>query len=277
MVPCLGCGKDFCRICDPPRGAGQLCPSCYRDSLDRYSEKSKKDKAERIRRRGKEKKGTPDVTLGSARTAKAPAASGPAPAKETLLTRLRSRLRRLDLAGRVKRSASDAARFSPFALEAKEGVAEVPPFAETWLRLLGVALAGAVLWTVVVVIIHRRLAVVSVVVALLVAAGVVLVLGVGQDLPIAVLATAIAILALVLGEMLVQALYSAQVIKTLDIRGATTEFESRGVFFKRFFYDLLVLRLLPSAAAAFIVGFWPFPKTLAWKGFSFGKRSKKKA
>jgi len=85
------------------------------------------------------------------------------------------------------------------------------------------------------------------------------------------------ILALVLGEMLVQALYSAQVIKTLDIRGATTEFESRGVFFKRFFYDLLVLRLLPSAAAAFIVGFWPFPKTLAWKGFSFGKRSKKKA
>jgi hypothetical protein len=277
MVPCLGCGKDFCRICDPPRGAGQLCPSCYSDSLERYSGKGQTDKAGRTRRRGKEKKGTPSVTLGSARAAKAPAASGPAPAKETRLARQRSRLRRLDLSGRVRRAASAVARFSPFSLEAKEEAAEVPPFAETWPRLLGVTLAGAALWTVTAVIFHRRLPVVSVFVAILVAAGVVLVLGVGQDLPVAVLATAIALLALVMGEMLVQALYSAEVLKTLDIRGTTTGFVSRGVFFKGFFYNLLILRLLPSAAAAFIVGYWPFPRTLGWKGFSFGRRSGKRA
>ena len=39
MVPCLGCGRYFCRICNPPSGAGQNCPRCYQESLVELKEK----------------------------------------------------------------------------------------------------------------------------------------------------------------------------------------------------------------------------------------------
>lgn len=271
MVPCLECGKDFCRICNPPRGAGQLCPRCYQESLSRFSEKKVQDK--------KESRG---IILGSTRRGTVEKSqSRPVTGSEQAGQGVRSRL--FDLTAPVrgatrsfKQIASGAREHFPVSLEDKPASADVLPLAKSWWRLLVVTLAGSVLFTAAAALLHRRLPVISVVAAVLVAAGVVVVLGIGQNLPVAVLATTIALLALVLGEMLIQALYLAHVTKLVDIQGLGTalEFTNSKVFYQGFFYNLLVLRLLPSAAAAFIVGFWPFPKTLAWRGFRAGKRSK---
>lgn len=39
MVPCLECGRDFCRLCDPPKGSGQYCRACYDKSLAQLESK----------------------------------------------------------------------------------------------------------------------------------------------------------------------------------------------------------------------------------------------
>lgn len=236
MVPCLGCGRDFCRVCFPVRGAGQYCPQCYQESVRRLSA-------------GKEKKEKPPGRFNDrARAAVAPR-----------LSALRDRT------GRIAGAAKE--RF-PVAL-AGESQEELMPFARSWYRLLAVTLGGMGLWILMVAFTHRRLLAYSIITAVLVSAGVVFILGTMQDLGGAVLATALAVFAIVLGELLVQLLFRAGIIGDLDILRVSPYYETTSaVFYKGYFYSLLIKRLLPAAAVAFVVGFWPLPKRLVWKGFT---------
>lgn len=67
---------------------------------------------------------------------------------------------------------------------------------------------------------------------------------------------ALALLSLATGEVLVQILYRYGVIKSLDLpRISLGQLGSRGDIYSHFFYNVLILRFLPSAAVlSWLVG-----------------------
>lgn len=62
LVPCLGCGRDFCRICEPPRGAGQYCPACYEKTLGDLKSKKEGPKPRAKARRASRKPARMDAS-----------------------------------------------------------------------------------------------------------------------------------------------------------------------------------------------------------------------
>ena len=115
---------------------------------------------------------------------------------------------------------------------------------------------------------HRRHMAFSILTAFLVSVGVIVVLDGIQDLPAAILATTLVVLSLVMGELVAQMLYRVGVINKLDITAvAYANLPSKQVFYRQYFYSVLIRRLLPSAAVAFVVALWPFPWKFTWKGF----------
>jgi hypothetical protein len=234
MVVCLECGREYCRVCFPIRGAGQCCPQCHKKNIERLASE-----------RGAEKE-----------------------PKRAWSERLKARLPTASSAKDKARGLGEAlgARV-PFELSTT-GAEELPPVSRAISRLAAVTFSGLVLWFAMVLLAHRRLMVFSIVAAAVIATGVVLSLGVMHDLGVAVLAAAMAVLALVVGELLIQLLYRAGIVTRLDVFRMSPYIETpAGVFYKGFFYDLLVRRLLPAAAVAFIVGIWPLPKIPVWRGF----------
>lgn len=79
---------------------------------------------------------------------------------------------------------------------------------------------------------------------------------------------ALALLSLATGEVIIQVLFRNGVIKTLDLPAVSLlQVKSQVGIYSRFFYNVLILRFLPSAVVAFLVGWWPIPKRIGWRGF----------
>lgn len=143
-----------------------------------------------------------------------------------------------------------------------------PRLRECWYKLVAVVLSGAAIWTLLTALTHHRRPWVSVIVAFLVAAGAVWSLGTRFGVIVGLFAMALALLSLAIGEVVVQGLFRYGVIKSLDLPAVSlSQVESKGGIYSRFFYNVLVLRFLPSAVVAFLVGWWPIPKRIGWRGF----------
>lgn len=285
IVPCLGCGRAFCRICHPVRGIGQYCPRCFDESLLRLEEKKAAGLAERFRERilcfgrsGSGKVGEVGIRAGRAPRKAVDAASrkpglgnGSLVVKEnrgTLVRAVENARRWAEkipgLPGKAWRSlAGYWKRYFPFEIVRTGRGEGMPPLAASWHKLLLSVLCGALVWTVVVAAAKQRTTLLSVAVSFAVAAAVAWALGSRFDVQTAVVTTMLALLALVIGDVVVLLLFRAGVIKELDVGGS----EIAGVFYRSYFLRLLVWRLLPAAVIAFLVGLWPLPRRPRWRGF----------
>jgi hypothetical protein len=268
MVPCLECGGYFCRICDPPSKAGQYCSRCYREILRELEARRAKGLAGArgfFRARGRE-----DVR------ARTDAAGEPAP-PETSEVAKKTRGVAAGEPGLPAQAWSyvvDAAKeHFPLVVAEKEKYEGEPLLRECWYKLVVVVLSGAAIWTLIACLTHQRRPWVSVVVALLVAAGTVWSLGTRFGFIVGLFAMALALLSLAIGELAVQALFRYGVIKTLDLQAVSlSQLKSKGGLYSRFFYNVLVLRFLPSAVVAFLVGWWPNSRRIGWRGFRISGR-----
>ena len=139
----------------------------------------------------------------------------------------------------------------------------MPPLARAWYKLLPVVLGGAAAWTIIVAKTHRRVGLHTWIIAAIVAVCVVWSLGLRFDLPTAVVTVMLTLLSLAIGEVLVHLLYTSKVIKTLDVGGP----DVASAYYRSFLHKVLVNRMLPSALIAFLIGLWPLPKRIGWRGF----------
>ena len=287
MVPCLGCGRDFCRVCDPPRGAGQYCPRCYQKSVSEIEEKKVGRLALLLRilpGRGAGKKAegekaavTPAPGGGPVGREKPPESEerGKAtrwPGRAASFVRGKAAGAWAWVKGLPRRTASWVARtyrdHFPLTLVATGRLEDAPPVANSWYKLLAIVIAGCGLWTVAVALSHERHAAYSIVVALLVAAAAVWALGARFSVAVGIITAMAVALSLVVGEILVQLLYKYDVIKTLDVtRIALRNPEGVRTLYRNFYYTLFVHRMLPSVLVAFFIGWWPLPRRPSWKGF----------
>lgn len=263
MVPCLGCGRYFCRVCDPPSGAGQYCPRCYQESLAELEEKRApglagargffgiQEREEACAKPDATAKRGPSKVSGVTQKIKDAAASVPGlPSKAWSY-----------VVGAVK-------EHFPLVIREVEKYEGEPRLRECWYKLVGVVLSGAAIWTLVAALTHQRQPWVSVIVAFLVAAGTLWSLRARFGLIVGLFAMALALLSLATGEVLVQVLFRYGVIKSLDLpKISLGQLGSSGDIYSHFFYNVLILRFLPSAAAAFLVGWWPISRRVGWRGF----------
>jgi len=288
MVPCLGCGRDFCRVCDPPRGAGQYCPACYEKSVSEIGQK----KAGRLavlsrflpgrgaggKAKGKKAVGAPapgDRPQGRIKPtpeAEEREKSARWPGRAGSFVRGKAAGAWAWVKGSPRRAASWVARIYrdhfPLTLVATGRLEDAPPVASSWYKLLAIVVAGCGLWTVAVALSHERNPAYSIVVALMVAVAVVWAMGTRFSVAVGIITAMAAVLSLVTGEILVQLLYKHDVIKTLDVtRIALRNPEGVRTVYRNFYYTLFVYRMLPSVLVAFFIGWWPLPRRLSWKGF----------
>jgi hypothetical protein len=295
MVPCLGCGRDFCSICYPIRGAGQYCPSCYENSLEQISEKKPAPvlgKISQLRDRKKtarsEKTGADRQGVEAARRERKFAGLGGVRAGTMGKGRAPAGELPEELPGKAKKAATTGGGWTtslpgrlimrPFAfakehfplaiVDTRRGEG-MPPLAAAWHKLLPVVVGGAVAWTIMVSLAHRRVGWHTWIVAAVIAAFVVWSFGLRFDLPAAIVTMMLTLLSLVMGEVLVHVLFSLKLIKTLDLGYPQP---AASAYFRDFLYRILVNRMLPSALIAFLIGLWPLPKRIGWRGF---KRSEK--
>lgn len=299
MVPCMGCGRSFCRICDSPQGSGQYCPRCYEEQVSQISEKERggplgwlrdrRDhraaKAEARRKKRAEDNPTeepkPAVKDKPAAKEKEKADKKPGVFRRaaglvgTAFEQAWKRVKEAPswVAGLLLKVLNHTVRFTrehfPLNLRVKEGREGPPPLARAWPRLLAVVAGGSVLWTVVAMLIDRRNYVASLAVGVLVAVGIVWSLGLKFDLQTGVVAALLVVLSLVIGEVAVQLLYRAGVIKSLDLLELPPRLMGdTNVIYRRFYFQLVFHRILPPVAIAFLIGCWPLPKRPGWRGFS---------
>ena len=256
-VPCMECGKNFCTICYPPKGAGQSCPACYEKLLSGLVEKTTKPSVkERVRHKAestKEKAGgikkkagdTVVAVKGSPRTS---ASFFHRKTKET----------RGYFNGRF-----------PITLTEKQRMEEIPPLRETWYKFLILTLGGAVILIALAWLTHQRNPLSSLFVAVLVAVAVVWTFGWKNDIRVAVVALTLALAALLIGEVGLLLLFRISVIKKLDLMPVSVYSLNRsGAYYGQFMFKVIVWRLLPEAVLAFLIGLWPLPKRFSWKGFA---------
>ena len=263
MVPCLGCGRYFCRICSPPSGAGQYCPRCYEESL-----------AELEERRTSPLAAVRDFPGVGDRAEEGARPEGSSPRSPSTLSRFTNELKRVPevIPGLPARAWSKIAHATtehfPLVLSGVEKYEGEPRLRECWYKLAAVVLAGAATWTLVAALTHHRRPWVSIVIAFLVASGTVWSLGTRSGVMVGLLAMALALLSLAIGEILVQVLYRYGVIKSLDLPSiALSQAEYAGNVYRRFVVNVVILRFLLSAAVAFLAGWWPISKRIGWRGF----------
>jgi hypothetical protein len=292
MVPCLGCGRSFCRLCDPPKGAGQYCPSCYSEQLERLTAGSEEKRPaemasrapgsglrarlkrkERSPREKKVKEGRSSVVLEKSLTPfrwiKA----------ATLSVGRAFKAAAIFLAGLPKLLAILVARawrwlvreirdHFPVGLAPREALEGDPPFKEAWYKLAAFVGIGIVVWVVIVAIAGQRNPVISIGVSIIVAAGVVWAMDSKYGVTTAVVAVGIVLISLMLGELIVQLLFRFHVIKRLDLQLAgLVSLNKPSTFYRSFVFKLVVWRLLPSAVVAFLIGWWPLKRRFSWVGF----------
>ena len=291
MVPCLGCGRSFCRICHEPRGAGQYCPACFLEQLKELQEKSGRAEppsaAEPGRRKGLRKtlrgrlsrrsEAPPVMKDRQKKSWRAPfrrAGAGVRGAWDAL------RRAALFIAGLPSRAAlylSWRCRWTwrlardrwPFCLAPRESLEGNPPFRQAWWKLLACVAGGIVLWIAVVWLTGIRNPGFSIGVALVVSGGVVWSMGSKYGPTTGIVCAGLALVTLVMAEFLTQVLFRVGLIHKLDLQlTGLISLEKPRMFYGTFVFRLVVYRLLPSAALAWLIGWWPFKRRFGWFGFA---------
>lgn len=280
MVPCLGCGRSFCRLCEPPRGSGLYCSNCYQEQLERLS--GKKEKKE---------EGKPPVT----RRAKPVPTGEPGGVKAKILAPFALVGRKVSAGasatgrafvkagrwikggmtaavvatGRGLRSAAFEAkdRF-PVGLTDAERLEGEPPLVREWYKLLGIVIAGTLVWTILVALTHVRNPGFSVGVAAIVAWAAVWVMGKQFGPAVGVVTAGLVLVCLAFGELAVQLLYRGGIlIKKLDLQSIDLKSKTNLAFYRSFTFRLVLYRMLPAAVVAFLIGWWPLKLRPSWVGF----------
>ena len=301
MVPCLGCGKSFCRICEPPQGAGQYCPNCYREQVARLSgggerqediAAAKKKRLKPMRRAGKkepagmkatgarpkaERSRVAGIAAGALNpftwTGRKVAAGAGATRRATVRSGQVVKKGAGDATLATGRGVKDTAlevkdRF-PIGLAPTEVLEGDPPLTTAWPKLVGIVLGGALLWTILVAIFRVREPAFSICVGILVAGAAVWAMGTKFGAKVGIVTVGLVLVSLAFGELAVMLLYRAHFLITkLDLVGVDSKKTLSDIaFYRSFAFKLALYRLLPAAAVAFLIGLWPLKKRLSWVGF----------
>ncbi|MBN1288496.1 MAG: hypothetical protein JXA49_02535 [Actinobacteria bacterium] len=249
MVPCLGCGRYFCRVCSPPRGAGQLCANCYEESVSNLAAKTEEEPPG-VKAGGKIGKGVKESQ--ARRDFRRPFVS------------IRRKLKSLP-----RGTARLVKGHFPMGLAEKEKTGgTVPPLLQSWYKLLIIIAGTTLIWVLAVALVKRRVPLISIITAAIVAVGVIIAFNGRTDLETAVIASSLTLLVLGMGEVVVYVLYRVEMIESLDIMGASLEQIEQPVrYFSAYFYNMLAMRIVPSCIVAFAIALWPFSKRFSWLGF----------
>lgn len=196
-------------------------------------------------------------------------AGTPAEAERPKGARVLLRERVSDFFSRLLSRFSDVLRFHfPLCLAETERIEGDLPVANSWYWLLLCTLTGTGMWLLATVLVKRRLAGVSIAIAFLIAVGIVLSLSLKFGLKVGFVAASLVVVSLLLGEIVVQQLYRANIIKLLDLTKFPASMSNSMTYvYRNYFYYLIVLRLLPPMVIAFLIGWWPLSRRPAWRGF----------
>ncbi|MBU4390941.1 MAG: hypothetical protein KJ907_10445 [Actinobacteria bacterium] len=147
----------------------------------------------------------------------------------------------------------------------------VPPLRKKWKTLLFITVGGIAIWVVSVLAVRDRWTLCGCLVGLAVGAGFVRALGGVMSRDTGLFAGTATVLSIIAGELIVQMLFSMHIMKDIGIteRVMARAYSSWG-FYANFFWWFVVGILLPSGILAFLIGAWPFPKRLYWRGFGSG-------
>lgn len=295
MVPCFGCGRYFCRVCFPLKGAGQYCKRCHEDNLERLAGGENQGHTEpettggensalKPDRRAAEAGGGPAglppagrlsritgsaaVRLGAAyRSASAGVERGVTGTGRGLAAAGVSVARAPGTAFRWIRGV--AGRRFPLDLAERKALEGGISLSPVWHKALAFVLGGAAVWVLAVAVFHQRNPGFSIAVSIFIAGGVVWSIGTRFGVSVGIIAAMLALLALALGEVAAQLLFRAGLIRISDIERVSLYYlGDRGRFAGAFAVKVLLYRLIPSAVAALLVGWWPFPKRIHWRGFA---------
>lgn len=295
MVPCMGCGSQFCRICQPIPPAGQYCPSCHQRLISGYAEQIEATEdggraaGQADGPAGEPAEETPaaDEKVGWLASFlqmdasefgdwmssalrlpgryKTEAVVGTPETEDGVQTGIEvfpvRKARRWNLWTAIMGGLAAVGRLNPICLKKKMPAIDVS-LREVWWKLIIWTLAGAVLWFALALLVHRRLTWVSLVAAVLVAVGVLISLEANYGMEAALLCMALSAMALMIGEGAIQVLINLGHYKSLMPKYMPSQSISG-----TFYYGLIVHRLLPAAAVAFLIGWWPLPKTFGWRGW----------
>jgi len=249
-IPCLECGKNFCSICNPLKGAGQYCPTCYAKVVSGFVQKTTK--------LGRKKRVQQKVTSTREKARDTALAIKDSPRKSVSLLRDKAKDTRGYFNGRF-----------PITLVEKQGLDEIPPLREVWYKFLILTLGGAVIWILIATMAQQRNPLSSLCVAVLVAVGVVWTFGSRNDTRVAVFALLLALAALLIGEVGLLLLMRLGVIEKMDLAKVSVySIDRPQAYYSQFMFKVIVWRILPGALLAFLIGLWPIPKRLSWKGFA---------
>lgn len=259
MVPCLSCGRYFCRICNP-QGGGQYCPQCFEEQLSRLSSKD-------LTSRGKgreafKEKVKPRAGIG-----------------EFFHKKIISRIFAIfaffrSLPAKIWRLLFNFWRYLivhfPFTLRETERSEGGLDIAQYWKKFVLFCAGGIVLWVILVSVTHVRHPLFSVLVAIVITGCTAWAFGPRFGMDVAFIATCLSAVTLMVGEVIVQLLVRLGLLKKLDvIRLPAVMIQKQSeIVYKSFYYKLFVHRLIPSLIASFLVGLWPLKKRIGWKGFT---------
>jgi hypothetical protein len=258
MITCFECGRSFCRICNPPPKAGQYCPACYEKILAGFSEQSVSEKkAKEVKARASKPKGR---SVGEKARKKADAVKN------------KTRETASNIASLPKKAVAGTrdyfkGRF-PVTLVKKQELGTPPLFKAIWYKFAIIFGSGVTVWVIVTALAKQRNPLISLAVAIGVVVAVVCVLGVTFDITVAIFAVMLVLTTLISGELMVQVLIRLGVIAKLDTGNISLYvLKHPGNFYSTYFFKLIVWRMLPGVIVAFLIGLWPLPKRLSWKGF----------
>lgn len=169
---------------------------------------------------------------------------------------------------KVASFASAAYYAFPLGLSEKETAEDYfPPLREKWKSLVLIILCGIAIWVFSVFLVRGRWAVWGAIVAVWISAAFVWSFDGFFSKATGLCAAAAAVVAILLGELVVQLLYRLHILKNV---GITEEVTARTASTMSFMVDYLgwfvIGILVPAAVIAFLIGVWPLPKRIYWRG-----------
>ncbi|MDD5747639.1 MAG: hypothetical protein PHP64_01065 [Actinomycetota bacterium] len=262
MVTCMSCGRNFCRICHPLLGAGQYCPRCHEEYIEKLG---KGAEAIPVEQKGKSKSLLKSLVEKIKRFFSA--------VPNAILSALRKCAKFFVFIAHLpvrifRRVASEIKEHFPFSLAERKDLSDISVFQKIWWKLVISLFSGLILWVIVVMIFHQRNPAFSLVVSAIVAFFVSFFFGWEFGVPVGILSCLVVLGALSLGEVVAQVLCRAKILRLNDVQTiGIVQLGSKETFGFSFVIKVILQRLLPSAALAFLIGYWPLPKRPAWRGW----------
>ncbi len=156
--------------------------------------------------------------------------------------------------------------FFPFEIAPAQKFEELPGASRFITGFLVASALGFVLSAGLMLFFRRRAPYFSLLSAAVVAVAVIMVFRGRTGFPVGVFAAGLALFSLVLGEMVAQLFHRAEIIRLVDVLGFPTG-GKEGMLYRRYYFNLLVVRVLPAVVLSFLIGLWPFKKRIRYKGF----------